>query len=93
MWPSTFTEEDAAFGFKEMEVLSHFYSEHGYISNDEASGMLKEWPLLRSRVSTHRKSELVVVYGDLLKEACTELKNILVMVEIMLTISIFSNEP
>ena len=87
VWPSTFTEEDAAFGFKEMEVLSHFYSEHGYISNDEASGMLEEWSLLKSRVSTHRKSELVVVYCDLLKEACAELKTILVMVEIMLTIS------
>ena len=58
---------------------SNYYSEQQYNSAEEADCMIEEWPILRDRVSTHQQNELILVYSDLLKEACTELKSILIM--------------
>ena len=79
VWPKSFTAENAAFGCEEIEVLSNYYSEQQYNSAEEANCMIEEWPILRDRVSTHPQNELILVYSDLLKEACTELKSILIM--------------
>ena len=68
VWPRLLTGEDAAFGYMEIESLADYYREHGFLKDDEASAILLEWPLLRSRILSHRTQGLLEVYRDLTLE-------------------------
>ena len=39
------------FGFKEIESLAKYYSEHNPFTSEEAEAMPQEWPFLRSCIA------------------------------------------
>ena len=87
VWPRLFRGEDAAFGYMEIESLADYYSEHWFLKDDEASAILLEWPLLRSRILPLRTPGLLEVYRDLMLENDEEIRNILILVKFMATTS------
>lgn len=87
VWPRLFTKEDAAFGFMEIESLAEYYREHGFLTDDEACAIPLEWPLIRSRILPLRTQDVLDVYRDLMLENDEEIRNILILVKLMATVS------
>ena len=75
------------FGFKEIESLGKYYLDHNLFTPEEAKAMPQEWPFLRSRITHIRTQPIVDVYRDLLLGNDEKIQNILVLIQLMATIS------
>ena len=86
-WPQNFDGENASFGVVAIESLAEFYREHVMFTDGEADSIPDEWVELRHRIHLVRTADVTDVYRDLIKENAREMKNILVLVKLMATIS------
>lgn len=83
-WPQD-DKELLKYGRNEVkELTDHFGS---ILTEEEKSNILREWTVLKNRVKKRRQDKLFDVYSELLGSAAEEVKNILVLVNIMVTIS------
>ena len=73
--------------FKEIERLTKYYLEHNLITPEEDEAMPQEWPFLRNRIMHIHDQPIVDVHQDLLLENDEDIQNILVLIQIMATIS------
>ena len=87
VWPRSFTKEDAAFGCTEINNLADYYRKHGFLTDDEACAIPLEWLLLRCRILPLRTHCVLDVYRDLMLENDEEIRNIIILVKLMATIS------
>ena len=87
VWPKSFSGANSSYGFTEIESLAEFYRQHRFFTDNEAENMPEEWTTLRTRINSIRTQDVIDVYRDLLKEMDADIKNILVLVELMATIS------
>ena len=97
MWPKDATAL-LGFGREQISRLSEYYHSHGHINSEEANGILDEFPIFCKMVSvtlnTARETPLHEFYGDMIKENQDDIKNVLLLVKIMMSIyaSTASNE-
>ena len=75
------------FGFKEIERLAKYYLEHNLFTPEEAEVIPQEWPILRSRITHIHTQPIADMYQDLLLENDEEIQNILVLIQLIATIS------
>ena len=87
VWSRSFIGDNSMFGFKEIESLAKYYLEHNLFTPEEAEAMPQEWPFLRSCFTHIRTQPIVDVYWDLLLENYEEIHNIIVLIQLMATIS------
>ena len=85
-WPKTF-EDKRKWGLQEVKDLAEFYYSINMITEEEKNLAARQWVLFRNKVSPFRKEKLIDVYADLLNENDSDLKGMLVLLEIMMTIS------
>ena len=79
-------EEIAVYGDDEVESLVEHFT--AVLSEEEINEIPEEWPDLKIWMSAHRgSSHLVDLYGDLIRENPQHLSHILVLVQLLLTIS------
>lgn len=83
-WPRE--EKDLLkFGRTEIrDLLEHFAP---LLTEDEKSNIMREWTVLKNRLKKQRTDQLSVVYSELLQAQPDEVKNILPLVNIMVTLS------
>ena len=65
-------------------LVTHFKD---LLSEEEVARIANEWPALKAHVVKLRTSSMLDVYRGLVKDPPSHLKNILVLVELMLTVS------
>ena len=75
------------FGFKEIESLAKYYSEHNPFTSEEAEAMPQEWPFLRSCIAHICTWPIVDVYQDLLLKNDEEIQNNPALIQLLATIS------
>ena len=75
------------FRFKEIESLGKYYLEHNLFTPEEAEAMPLEWLFLRSCITHIRSQPIVDVYQDLLLENDDKIQIILVLIQLIATIS------
>ena len=85
LWPDNLV----GFGQKEISNLLTYYQKHNYISAEEKEKAINEWPQFRRSVKLQvkQRKNLFEIYTDLLREGREDMKNILVILNIMLVIS------
>ena len=85
MWP------DNLVGFRQKEIsnLATYYQEHGYTSEEEKEKAINEWPPFRRSIKLQvtQRTNLFESYTDLLRESKEDMKNIIVILNLMLVIS------
>ena len=87
VWPWSFNGDNSVFGFKEIEISAKYYLEHNLFIPVKAEAMPQEWHFLRSCMMHICTQPIRDVYGDLLLESDEEIQNILVLIQLMATIS------
>ena len=83
-WPSG-QNALAVYGAEEIQALADHYQ--SLLSEEERDNMPTEWVTLKQHVGHFRTSPMLQVYGDLLRSPPEELQNVLILVEMMLTLS------
>lgn len=85
-WPKTF-DDKRKWGLQEVKDMAEFYYSIHMITEEEKNLALRQWVPFRNKVSPFRKEKLIDVYADMLNENDDELRGMLVLLEIMMTIS------
>ena len=85
-WPKSF-HSNKKWGLTEVSMLGTFYVEHSFISEEEKDKAIRHWPIFRNRVTKLRHETSYDVYRDLMKENDTDMKGMLLLLEIMMTYS------
>ena len=85
LWPDNLV----GFGQKEISNIVTYYQKHNCISEEEKEKAINGWPLCRKSVKLQvkQRKNLFEIYTDLLREGREDMKNILVILNIMLVIS------
>ena len=83
-WPQE-REQLAGFGADEIQSIVNYYKD--LLREDECNKIPLEWVALKNYVTHFCGSPLLKVYGDLLRDRPSRLQNVLVLVEVMLTVS------
>ena len=83
-WPQQ-QEQLAVFGGDHVQCIVDHYKEQ--LSEEECNKIPQEWVALKSYVAHFRGSPLLEVYGELLRDRPARFQNILVLVDLMLTLS------
>ena len=83
-WPRE-QEQLALFGGDDVQCIVDHYKEQ--LSGDECNKIPQEWVALKSYVVHFCGRPLLQVYGELLRDRPARFKNILVLVDLMLTLS------
>ena len=85
-WPKSYKTEKR-WGVNEVTKLSQWYKSRGFITEEEQLLSVRQWPLFRERVSKLWQNKLSQVYFDMLIENKEDMKGMLLLLEIMVTIS------
>ena len=85
-WPKSFKEEKR-WGLQEVKDLAEFYHSYNLISVEEKNLAPCHWIPFRTKVIKFRNDQIIDVYVDMLRERDHELKGMLVLTEIMMTVS------
>lgn len=83
-WPRE-QEQLALFGGDDVQCIVDHYKEQ--LSGDECNKIPQEWVALKSYVAHFCGRPLLQVYGELLRDRPARFQNILVLVDLMLTLS------
>lgn len=83
-WPQE-REQLACFGADEVQSIVDHYKEQ--LSEEECNKIPQEWVALKTYIGHFQGRPLLQVYGDLLREHPARFQNILVLVDLMLTLS------
>ena len=87
-WPKGFKADNRKWGVQDLMELTDYYVKYKFILPVEKSVACKQWPLFREKVSVFDKHEKIVsVYSDLLKGNDADIKEMLLLTSIMMTIS------
>ena len=81
------------YGNSNIKSLGNYYLTHGYLSKEEKEKIVDEWTEFRSKINfiAKKKNTLIEVFQCILLENLTELKNILLSLQIMMDVSVNSH--
>ena len=82
LWPTSFNEYKK-WGFDILQEVSTFYKDYKFISEEEARRCIRQWPLVRSRVSKLKREKVYDVYVDIWNDNEDDIDRMLILLSIM----------
>ena len=88
-WPKSFNGSLAQrkWGLKEVQEMAEYYHLFKFITEEEKKLAVSHWFLFRERVSKFRADKIIDVYVDMLKENDRDVSGMLLLLQIMMTVS------
>ena len=86
-WPKSFSGSNRNWGLDDVKALASYYVDNAFISKEEAALAPRQWLVFRNKVSRFRTDEVITVYIDMMREKDEDISAMLVLLEIMMTLS------
>ena len=85
-WPNDLT----GYGNNNIKTLRNYCFNHGYLSKEEKEKIINEWLEFWSKINfvAKKKNTLIEMFQCILLENSTELKNIMLLIQIMMNMSV-----
>ena len=75
----------ATYGNKEVHSLVDYF--HHFFTDDEKQRIIKQWPILRQRLARQKMYKTLDVFSNILMPPPDEVKDCLVLIDLLITLS------
>ena len=86
-WPKSFSGSNRNWGVNDVKTLTSYYADNKFITKEEAVLATRQWLVFRNKVSRFLTDNVITVYVDLMREKDEDISGMLLLLEIMMTLS------